>query len=479
MSDFAKIQFGFSSAEAEGEQDPGLLLDGFIEYNEATRLAKTGPHFLFLGYKGAGKSAIGTRIRLKSESNYDEFVRSVFLGDFPFTPFSKMVRGDIEPEAKYPIAWSWILLIYILESLSGDNGLTHPNPSALANAASSFREMGLSPAGDPSEIVRTTSNKTFKVSVPKVFEHSWQSREFRSPTEIPGFVQNLKELIRGCRSHSMHYLIIDGLDDIMTSRNTQHTSIGALIFEANRLNSMFRENGVPAKIIILCRTDLFERVAGANKNKVRQDYAVELDWYHNPAQPDESLLIRAADLRAERSLGRPTKLFEKFFVGKLDNSDVRTKLLDMTRHTPRDFLQLLKSIQPFANDIDLVTPSQIRSGFRSYSMTYFLPEIRDELYGYATIEEVAAIFDALGAIGKRQFVYDDFIDALSQSDASIEPRRAGELAQALFECSAVGNVRRREGNVFYTTKYRNRHSVFNKSDGIMLHQGLWKALNIP
>ena len=37
-----------------------------------------------------------------------------------------------------------------------------------------------------------------------------------------------------------------------------------------------REIGLNVKILVLCRSDLFERVSGANKNKIRQDYTSSL-----------------------------------------------------------------------------------------------------------------------------------------------------------------------------------------------------------
>lgn len=115
MLSFRKIAFGYSSAEAERERDPGLLIDGHVDFRDATEEALSGNKYLFLGYKGAGKSSIAERIELTLRDSYSDFAKLVSLADFPFTPFSKIVRGDAEPETKFPTAWSWILLIYLLE----------------------------------------------------------------------------------------------------------------------------------------------------------------------------------------------------------------------------------------------------------------------------------------------------------------------------------------------------------------------------
>ena len=482
MSDFKKIAFGYTSAEAERSNDPGLLLDGYVDLRDATEKALHDHRYLFLGHKGSGKSAIAERIALILSENPIAFIKLVSLSDFPFTPFSKVIRGDAEPETKFPTAWSWILLIYILESFDKDAGLIHPDPAALQDTVTAFRKMGLSPASDPGKIVRQSAKKSFRLALPgKLAEYSWSGSETRPANEIPDFVESLKSLISLVRSESKHYIIIDGLDEILTSREVQYKSISALIFEVNRLNSTFNQHEVPAKIILLCRTDLFERIPGANKNKIRQDYAIELDWYRDPRDPATSELVTIAHLRAKRSLGDNIDLFDRFFPNSIERNRnrIETTLLDMTRHTPRDFLRLLHHIQQFSQENAKVTQMGIMSGMREYSIRYFLPEIQDELSGYADPNEISYIIDALGRLRKRDFSLHELIDSNRAALKPISHERMFDIVHALFQCSAIGNVQRRPyGTTHYTFKFRNRHSSYNEGERIILHRGLWKALNL-
>lgn len=479
MRDFKSIHFGFTSAQTERSEEPGLLLDGYIDLQQVTEHAKEGPKFLFLGYKGAGKSAVGERLSLTAQGKFDEFVRVIGLSDFPFTPFSKIVRGDAEPESKYPSAWSWVLLPYLLESFARDNGISHHNAPAFQDAVASFRSMGLCPTEDPAKIVRTSAKPSFKIVIPgNLAEAGWSGSELRPASEIPDYVDSLKELISGVRSDSKHYLVIDGLDDILTSRDVQFKSLGALVFEVFRLNTIFRNNNVPAKIILLCRTDLFERLEGANKNKIRQDHAIELDWYSNPREPGASQLVKAAELRTFRIFKEEVDLFKSFFVSEVEGHDTRTYLLDMTRHTPRDFLQLLTRLQEFSTP-GMLTEGEIKSGLRSYSIKYFLPEIQDELSGYATTGEVDTFIKMLGRLRKRDLKFEELVGEAKSGPKSLSDERLYEILKVLFECSAVGNIQNKPGgNTYYTFKYRNRHASFNEREGIMLHRGLWKALNL-
>lgn len=479
MLDFGDIAFGYTSAEAERSNDPGLLTDGYIDFKNASEEATNGSRFLFLGHKGAGKSTIGEHLEIKLSGNYNNFVKSIPLSDFPFTPFSKMIRGDAEPEYKYPTAWSWILLIHILESLYSDESLDHPDMSKIQDAITAFRSMGLSAAGSPAAIVRTTAKNSFSLKLPQsLATYERTGSEIRPASEIPDFVESLKSLICKCKTINKHFIIIDGLDDILTSREVQFKSLSALVFEVDKLNKLFRDNGVSFKIILLCRTDMYEKIPGANKNKTRHDYSVELDWFHDPNDPGSSLLIGLANLRAKRSLGRDEDIFSKYFTKSIKGKPIEKYLLDMTRHTPRDFLQLLTHIQEFYQG-GTMFERDINSGMREYSIKYFLPEIRDELSGYAQPDEIDRIIRALAQIRKREFSFKELSNSAENLINPLKPERVFEICNLLFECSAFGHIENRPGGTtHYTFKFRNRKSSFNEFDKIMLHRGLWKSLNV-
>jgi hypothetical protein len=89
---FGAIQFGFSSAEAESSEDPGLLLEGYHEIHNAFEAALNSSKFLFLGYKGSGKSAIGERLQLMSKSDPQMFVQKWIWRIFPLHRFQSYPR---------------------------------------------------------------------------------------------------------------------------------------------------------------------------------------------------------------------------------------------------------------------------------------------------------------------------------------------------------------------------------------------------
>lgn len=477
QKDFRNINFGYTSAEQEGSRNPDLLLKGYFDLHDVCRHALEGDEFLILGYKGSGKSAVAERLKLLYENSSQVFITTLNLEDFPYASFSQIVKDQVAPEAKYPTAWSWILLIYLLSSFENDAGLTSSNPESFMATLNALREMGLLPLAGLPRLVRSTTKNTFKLSIPKFFERTWENQD--SKPDISSYVENLKRQVIEVNTKSKHLLILDGLDEIVTSEAAQWQSLGALIFEVNRLNALFMKRDVPAKIVLLCRTDIFVLLAGANKNKIRQDSAIELDWYSDPGSPGKSLLVKIANLRASLAFRTQTDLFSEFFPRKVFRRSTQKVLLDTTRHTPRDFLQIIKYIQRSCNG-PTVNKDNVRNGVRQYSVEYFLPEIVDELEGYAIGTEVKEFFQLVGALRSRDFLAKQIYDLLGREQTTLSKDKVDVILRALFECSAIGNVQpRADGRQFLTFRFRNRHATFNIKEPIILHRGLWRALNLP
>jgi len=244
------------------------------------------------------------------------------------------------------------------------------------------------------------------------------------------------------------------------------------------------------KVLLLCRTDLYERLPGPNKNKIRQDSAIVLDWYHDPRQPGESNLVKLINLKARVTDQRLQDVFTAHFPPQIvfeksnTRQPIRSYLLDFTRHTPRDFIQVLTHIRQFAptQENPLIrrhlAQDQILSGLRNYSINYFLPEIKDELVGYYSGEDVEAAFTLIGSLRKREFPFKE-LEAKAAGQKQYGNLDLAGIITALFECSAIGNIQKRpHGTTYFTFRYRNRNSTLNLDDRLILHRGMWKALNL-
>lgn len=478
MRDFKDIKFGYASAEAEWANAPQLLLDGYYDAQGLTAAALGSQRFLFLGYKGSGKSAVGKRLQLQAENDPNLFVSSTALEDFPFNAFGKVGTQATEPQTRYPTSWAWLILLRLVQSFAEDLGSDWAKDPATAKAIGALRAQGLLPVDDLKTLVMKSSKNSFKAKIPSLIEASTERGEVQGDLGFLTLVEHLRRLVKTFKSPSFHMLVIDGLDDILSHRQVQYESIVALIQEVARINAELVKNTIPAKINVLCRTDLFEMLPDANKNKIRRDNALTLDWYRDTHVPEATALVAMADLRIQLSTGRAKAQLGQYLPG--NRGVMLNALLNNTRHTPRDLVQLLDCIQEFSKPRKFLTHEDVTNGMRLYSIDYFLPEIRDELVGSATPEEISATFSLISAMNNKSFVYGDIRNRAINSPITAQRELDLEkMLDRLYECSAIGTVVGEDTDKqHYAFKYRNRNTTVDFSERMVLHVGLRKALNI-
>jgi hypothetical protein len=477
---FRDIEFGFADARKEGAEVPDLLLHGFFDAFRVTDEALSGSAFLFLGYKGSGKTALAERARLLGERDSQLFVTIASLEEFSYGDFKSIVQGDGDAHSQYPIVWAWLLLLTLLQSLQRDEQGRVDAPRSYSRTLQGLQQLGLLPLPRLDQLVRTSSKRGFKAAIPKFFEYTEERIAETSDLQLVQMVELLRQTVLEFPTTSRHLLFIDGLDEIFSHKELQFEALAALISQASKLNDELRAGGKPFKVVVLCRTDIFDRLPGANKNKIRRDSAKALEWFDDPREPDRTPLVQLVNLRAERSLSRDVNVFDEFFPSRVDNRQMRRLLLEHTRHLPRDALQLMKSMQRFAppHHAGRLTVDQVMSGIRDYSNDYFLPELRDELHGYLDPAEIDTSVKLLASLGSPRFTMEDLERQAGRLGAGSVDLDA--LAHTLFECSGIGmfddsGPGRR---AIVTFKYRNRSAILIPGNLMLVHSGARKALNI-
>lgn len=261
MADFRNIVFGKTDAQEESAEYPDLLIHGYLPVDNINRQVLETNKFLFLGYKGSGKSALSEHLKLTSDDN--TIVDQQSLKNFPYKSFGKIVSGESEPEVKHKLAWRWLLLVRVLQELIADPDAKATSETELKKTTELLVQAGLMDVTNISDMVKKTSSNTFKISV-KAFAFEHTTHQENADISLDWVVEYVKNLIIGFKECHKHYLVIDGVDEILTSREIQYQSVAAMINEAKDLNIYFRKSDLPVKIIVLCRTDIFERLPDPN-----------------------------------------------------------------------------------------------------------------------------------------------------------------------------------------------------------------------
>ena len=329
---FRDFYFGDNSAEAEADKNQDLLKDGFVDLGGYSTELLSGHRFLILGGKGTGKSALAYHLYLSRDSN--TYVHIVNLKTDLYPDLLTIAKGQ---QNQLPNAWTWLLLVSLFASFNKAGGNIQDQQDL-----SHFRQLldatGLLPS-DPSDLetlVRASRRKQFSEQLRQRFQVQLNVEGNRGPGNetIPSefhlklLVSRLEEALCRFKSGTRHLLIIDDTDKVrdLDGKLDQGLliSLGDLIEQSANLNRTFRNAGVKAKVIVLCRTELFDRISGPTMNRYRQDYSIELTWYSPEAHT--SPLWSVADQRALIQCGEKIDILDTFFpkeiLGRKGHNDI-------------------------------------------------------------------------------------------------------------------------------------------------------------
>jgi hypothetical protein len=289
----------------------------------------------------------------------------------------------------------------------------------------------------------------------------------------------MREICYSAKCSAKHIIIIDDIDWVLYRNERQYKALAALIQAAYEMNRTLRDNEVNAKIVVLCRTDLFEKLEGPNLNKAKQFGGLIIDWYQKTTDIYSTNLVHLLNKRAEATLGQKVDVY-KLMPRTLHHPTPMLKtLIEYTRHTPRDLIHVMKYIQAYTTDgnPDIL---EIKDGIKKYSEVYLIQEIHDEISSYLTNEEIDNIFSVFATMKKSRFSINELTQfTCKYPDDSVQSMDIMRVLKALFDSGAIGNISRVKGyGDFVTFKHRNRNALFNPTEDIMIHRGLEKGLRL-
>jgi hypothetical protein len=470
---FKEIKFGLPDAESEIQKHPELSDKGFLDAFDVESRIIDDIEFVVLGRKGAGKSIVAQHITAISQQN-QIFSTQRYLKDFPFRAFTEVTPGDFDKHSKIQPSWQWVLCLALISKLREDHaGSFHTNADFFA-ATSILEKVGLIENIELKDIVLTSRKREFKIEFAKALGIGYTETS-GDPVTPFSLAQRLQALVLEFKSPNQHILFIDGLDDVLTSKELQLEVLSGLIEVAGNFNELARASGCPIKVVILCRTDLFEQIPNPNKNKIRQSRGVELSWYGHHADVSQSPLMQMVSLRAQLS-GFNGDVFEEFLPKNYNGKPIREAVLNLTRHVPRDIIALLIRLQKVSNGSRL-TEAAVRTAIKNYSEGFLVPELKDELSGYVPERIIEKVFGALTSMHKRKFYVADVVSA-----SGVGPDDARDVEKALghlFNCGGLGQAYpRHDGQDDFVFKFRNTEAVLMPGKPLVLMRGLEPAFGL-
>lgn len=476
MIPFRSINFGLCAGEEEASQFPNLLEKGFFDSQGIIQQLLDGPKFLVLGYKGSGKSLIGEKVYQIADEKHNWFCQIHRLGDFPFKAFGRILPDRQVENNNHVVAWEGVLLLSLLATLSENQLYINRLDSIEQTCLCELRKAGLLPSENLRQLVSEVTNRRFKVELP----HILSAEESRRSDYIWCFnnlITMVKRMLSKLAQEERSFVIIDGLDELLTLNNSQSQILSGLLHASEQLNSYFLKQRKRIKVILLWRTDLFDEMEDSNKNKTRRDSAIVLDWYHDPKAPEDCMLVKLVNLRAKLADPSVDNLFSEHFNEYCGNETVVHYLLDRTRHTPRDFIQLLKEIQAASGEktgkLDYAT---IQTGIRNYSKNYLFPEIKDELAKRVLSDSANVVWSALQQNREAEINTERLLEKCERELTATETLK---ILNAMFTAGAIGNkIEKRNSAARYIFSFRNRSDSYSTEHTTIIHKGLRSAFSI-
>lgn len=484
--DIKKIHFGVIDAKQESKQYPELLNTGYWDGDSVVEKALNERTFLFLGYKGSGKSALAEHLKI-TKSSFDCNVIIRLLNSFHYNQFAKFTGAKNEDRIQeMEFSWAWVLLVDIFQNILSDEGAKTSEETAVNQLADILRKNGILPAENLNDVLSASVKRTFKFNLPNIFQPLSDSPLFGYEVEktqnnriqdIESICKFVLKLLLSFTLSQKQILIIDGIDDVLSDSDVQYDTVTALIRKCSEINETFQNAQIPIKILVLCRTDIFDRLKDPNKNKMNDGRIYHFSWYSEGSDCKDSGLVKIANIRTKIVYNTAIDVFDSLFPPKFNSKPIREALLEYTRHTPRDFTQLLNSIQQECKGNHVVDEA-IKKGIANYSTNYFIGEIRDELTGYLTPDEIEGIITLFSSMRKVTFSLAE-LKMKEPEQYGIENSRLMPILKTMYNCCAIGNeYTEKNGKHRFSFKFRNRTSNFAPAENIRVHKGLWKVLNL-
>ncbi len=479
MPNFNDINFKYTDAEEEMLYSPELLDRAYVDINGILERVAEPDKFMVIGPKGAGKTALSSKLSLMKE--WDLFVDNDILEQFEFQLLNKTGGEKGTSIGGAITAWQLILFLRIIPLFLKDTKFSDKNPH-ISNLKNSLDKYGLTKSDSLIHIVQYTSRRgifgKIKSAISEVSGEQIEEDNFKIK-DPASLLEALKsEFDKIVPADSSYYLVIDGLDYVLRHGRNNCPYIADLINAVRQLNIYFHQKGVKAKSIILIRNEVLQIVPDPNLTKRINDNGVELRWYDNVRSPFETSLLEIVEKRASVAGFNETakELWNNWFPKKINNSNSLDFVLINTRFLPRDLVSFFRELQklgksPPFNRIDVL------SALNNYS-DWFVQELSDALVGLVDENLRTDISDIITELG-REFSLDQFQEKLIEYNYDKSKYPAEQIARDLFNASWIGNKWDTEkGTPRYSWKHRKINAKLNLNHSIVVHSGLWKTLNL-
>lgn len=451
----------------------------FFNFSNIVEDALKPKSFLFLGRKGSGKTILAEYLKKISQgpTNFSE-IRS--YKDFKFQELVHFKAKDISPNEYIPF-WEWVILLDIARLSLQDNGILENEYRQ--RLSKFYKDNYVSINIDSRKVLEITKENKISASALHIgAELGVQTRQ--SSGTYLHYLEDLRQVVMGSltTSQSQYTVYYDELDDRFHDEKNYKDGIISLIKAADRLNLLFLEHNVKSKIVVLLRTDIFSLLNDPDLNKIRMGNSVMLEW-GNAANSDSPIidLILNKILKSIPELENISRqeLFDLLFPQWVRGIHPARFLLERTFFRPRDaitYLNLIISEYPKTRYFGEKSFLDLKANYSEY----FYQEIRNELSGHLSDDEIDKGTLLLKHYNKHIFKYDEIAKYFCENNPTYRDLNLDKILRVFFKFSIIGNkwfneYRQKD---YYSWAYRDNHAILDFKKDMLIHLGLREELSM-
>lgn len=440
---------------------------------------KTGKVLYVIGRKGTGKSAIVNKL-LKSEDSNSHAIKLSFK-NFPFNLLYDCADNDYPQPNQYITIWQLIIYRKLAAMIIESKAIDKKIKTTLQKYLDSSDEK-------TNKLIKKIDEVSFGISV---LGSGFDIGVGKNANTIAWTAQLelFKEIFKTINLNEKYYLLFDELDEDYKEFNDdkerkRYISMLTSLFKAIQY---IRQAAVSKNIlpIVFLRTDIYSQLTDADKNKW-SEFILELAWDLDKIK--EMLSFRIAKTYDNNASTENLKFddeFNKIFKlksistgnRKSNKMSVFSYMARSTQWRPRDFIKYIKICveETIKRNGNTVTIDIIKLADAKFS-DYLKQEIIDEIF--PVLPEINKILPIFSAIRKQSFNPSLFIEEYNKevSKQAIQDIGAENVLGILFNYNIIGNIPSMKGQ--YLFKYAYADARFNLKENIVVHRGLYKALQI-
>lgn len=450
----------------------------FYYIQEVSDIAQ-GHRYFVIGRKGSGKTAIAQHL---SEIT-DPKIFSIRLSfkNFPFNILYSLENNrEYTVPNQYISMWKYLIYSYLCKQMIKNQNINLSIRNKLARLYGDSTEVSLN------KLIEKWTSKSFGLEVLGVGFNYERERVTEEITWIDT-IEVLERVILEYCDDATYYFLFDELDEdykAFPSEVEAHNymcMLTSLLKAIQQIRTTF--DVVQKKIlpIVFLRSDIYSQLKDSDKNKWRESL-IDLEW--NTAKIKNMLAHRicvAFDMQTIDFESAWALLFSRAKV-KMGNSqrhemDIFSYIERSTEMRPRDFVQYIKECVELAKERHEfpILPSTVKEADDSFS-EYLKGETIDELF--PILPEIDDILGLLSTIRKQSFgigVFEKEYNALVNRKA-IPKRDIGYVLLTLFDAGVIGNQPSMKGQSIF--RFSKKSPRFNFNESMIIHRGLYKALQI-